>query len=68
MYDVTLAKRPAGGYWPNRKEITLCIPIGVSELMMGKKQLQETEHSTLLLGCFYLLYVLYSNLSRMYCC
>ena len=30
---------------------------------MIKKQLQETVHSTLLLGCFYLLYMLYSNLS-----
>jgi len=41
----------------------------VSELMIGKKkQLQETVHSTLLLGCFYLLYVLYSNLSRVDCC
>jgi len=30
----------------------------VSELMI-KKQLQETVHSTLLLGCFYLLYMLY---------
>ena len=40
----------------------------VSELMIKKKQLQETVHSTLLLGCFYLLYMLYSNLSRTYCC
>jgi len=24
----------------------------VSELMIGKKKLQETVHSTLLLGCF----------------
>ena len=31
----------------------------VSELMIvKKKQLQETVHSTLLLGCFYLLYML----------
>ena len=30
--------------------------------------LQETVHSTLLLGCFYLLYMLYSNLSRVFCC
>jgi len=31
----------------------------VSELMIVKeKQLQETVHSTLLLGCFYLLYML----------
>ena len=28
-----------------------------------EKQLQETVHSTLLLECFYLLYMLYSNLS-----
>jgi len=27
----------------------------VSKLMIVKKQLQETVHSTLLLGCFYLL-------------
>ena len=33
-----------------------------------KKQLQETVHSTLILGCFYLLYVLYCNVSRVYCC
>jgi len=38
----------------------------VSELMIGKKQLQETVRSTLLLGCFYLLYVFYSNLSRVF--
>jgi len=38
------------------------------QLMIGKKkQLQETVHSSLLLGCIYLLYMLYSNLSRMYC-
>ena len=37
----------------------------VGELMI-KKQLQETVHSTLLLGCLYFLYM-YSNLSRMYC-
>jgi len=31
----------------------------VSELMIvKKKQLQETVHSTVLLGCFYLLYML----------
>jgi len=41
----------------------------VSELMIGKKkQLQETAHNTVLLGCFYLLYMLYSNLSRVFCC
>jgi len=41
----------------------------VSELMIVKKQLQETVHSTVLLGCFYLLYMLYnSNLSRVFCC
>jgi len=41
----------------------------VSKLMIGKeKQLQETERSTLLLWCFYLLYMLHSKLSRMYCC
>jgi hypothetical protein len=34
----------------------------VSELMI-KKQLKETVHSTVLLGCFYLLYMLYYNLS-----
>jgi len=41
----------------------------MSVLMTGKKktQLQETVHSTVLLGCFYLLYMLYSNLSHMYC-
>ena len=33
-----------------------------------KKQLQETVHSTVLLWCFYLLYMLYSNLSPVYCC
>ena len=38
----------------------------VSELMIEKK-LQETTHSALLLGCFYLLYMLYSNLSRVFC-
>jgi len=38
----------------------------VSELLIGKKQLQETVHSTLLVGCFYLLYMLYSNLSRVF--
>ena len=36
----------------------------VSELMIGKKQLQETVCSSVLLGCFYPLYMLYSNLSR----
>jgi len=40
----------------------------VSELMIKKKQLQETVNSTLLLGCFYLLYMLYSNLCRVFCC
>jgi len=30
----------------------------VSELIIGKRKLQETEHSTVLLGCFYLLYML----------
>ena len=42
----------------------------VSELMIvRKKQLQETVRSTLLLGCFYILYMLKnSNLSRMFCC
>jgi len=39
----------------------------VSELMIEKKQLQETVHSTPLLGCFYLLYILYSNVSRLFC-
>ena len=40
----------------------------VSELMIVKKnQLQQTVHSAVLLGCFYLLYMLYSNLSRAYC-
>jgi len=40
----------------------------VSELMIKKNQLQENVHSTLLLGCFYLLYMLYSNLSRVFYC
>ena len=40
-------------------------PLG--RLGTKKKQLQETVRSTLLLWCFYLLYMLYSNLSRMYC-
>ena len=41
----------------------------VSELKIEKKkQLQETAHSTLLLECFYLLYMLYSNLSRVFYC
>jgi len=39
----------------------------VSELMI-EKILQETVHSTLLLGCFYLLYMLYSNVSRLFSC
>ena len=39
----------------------------VSELMI-KKQLQETVHSSALFVCFYLLYMLYSNLSRVFCC
>jgi len=41
----------------------------VSELMIGEGggQLQETIRSSLLLGCFYLLYM-YSNLSSVYCC
>ena len=29
--------------------------------------LQKNVHRTLLLGCFYLLYLLYSNLSRVFC-
>ena len=41
----------------------------VSELMIVKKtQLQEAVHSTLLLGGFYLLLMLYSNLSLVFCC
>ena len=36
----------------------------LSELMIVKKQLQKTVHSTVLLGWFYLLYMLYSNSSR----
>ena len=43
----------------------------VSEIMIVKKkktQLQETLHSTVLLGCFYLLYKWYCNLSRVVCC
>jgi len=41
----------------------------VSELMIVKKNhYKKTVHSTVLLGCFYLLYMLYSNLSRMVCC
>jgi len=39
----------------------------VSELMIVKK-IQETVHSTVLLGCFYLLYMLYYNLSRVVGC
>jgi len=39
----------------------------VSELMI-KKQLQETVNPIVLLGCFYFLYMLYSNLSRVYFC
>jgi len=38
----------------------------VSEIMI-KKQLQETIYSTLLLVCFYLLCMLYSDLTCMYC-
>ena len=38
----------------------------VSELMIVKKKLQETVYSTVLLGCFYLSYMLYSNLSRVF--
>ena len=38
-----------------------------SELMIVKKKpLQKTVHRTLFLGCFYLLYMLYSNLSQMF--
>ena len=39
-----------------------------SDLMIvkKKKQLQETIHSTVLLGRFYLLYMLYSNLSWLF--
>jgi len=40
-----------------------CRGTGITSL----KQLQETIHSTLLLGSFYLLYM-YSNLSHVYCC
>ena len=40
----------------------------VSELMIVKKKIQETVDSTLLFGCFYFLYMLYSNLSRVVCC
>jgi len=32
--------------------------------MIVKKHLKETVHSSLLLGCFYLWYMLYSKLSR----
>jgi len=39
----------------------------VSELNDWKK-LQETVHSILLLGLFYLLYMLYSNMSGVFCC
>ena len=41
-----------------------------SELLIGGGggQLQETVHSTVLLGYFYLLYMLCSNLSHVYCC
>jgi len=44
--------------------------IYMSEIMIVKKkhQLQETLHSTVLLGCFYLLYMWYCNLSRVVCC
>jgi len=37
----------------------------VSELIIVKK-IQETVHSTVLFGCIYLLYMLYSNLSRVF--
>ena len=41
----------------------------VSEIMIvKKKKLQETVHSTALLGCFHLLYMWYCNLSRVVCC
>ena len=41
-----------------RARVCVCSK-NVSELMIvKKKQLQETVHSTLLLGCFYLLYML----------
>ena len=41
----------------------------VSELMIvKKKKIQETVHSTVLLGCFYPLYMLYSNLSCVFSC
>ena len=41
----------------------------VCELMIGGGgQLKETVRSTFLLGRFYLLYMLYSNLSHVYCC
>ena len=38
----------------------------VSELMIGEKQLQETVRSIVLLGCFYLLYMLCSSLCRLF--
>ena len=40
---------------------------GESVIGLKKKQLQETVHSTLLLGCFCLLYMLYSNLTLVFC-
>jgi len=41
----------------------------VSELIIGGGgQLQEAVRSTFLLGCFYLFYMLYSNLFCVYCC
>ena len=40
----------------------------VSELMIVKKTIKEIVHSTVLLGCFYLLYMWYSKLSRVFCC
>ena len=40
---------------------------GASELMIAKIRYKKTVHRTLLLGCFYLLYMLYSNLSRVFC-
>jgi len=41
----------------------------MSELIIAKKkQLQETANSAVLLGCLYLMYMLYFNLSRVVCC
>ena len=37
----------------------------VSELMIKRR---ITRNCTPLLGCFYLLYMFYSNLSPVYCC